>query len=123
MPVVTQTSLRPNHRVPGPRVQPPPRPRAQVILSKTARRNLQIAQRDKYERFRRDLDTAWQKLKDMTKSLSATHGKSIRRVENELHIGHSRLRGRKSKLNTWNAFCWKKRHEVMTSGSENGKPC
>lgn len=91
MPVVIQTSLCPNCRVPGPHVQPPPRPHAQVILSKTAHQNLQIALCDKYEHFRRDLDTAWQKLEDMTKSLSAMHGKSIRRVKNELHIGHSRL--------------------------------
>ena len=103
-------------------VQPPPHCRTQVVLGKKARVSLQLHHREKATHFKKDIDAAWQKLNNTTKLLEATHGKSVRCVENDLHIGHSRLHVQQSKINPWYAFCWKiHQNEASDADRENGK--
>ncbi|KAI5986623.1 hypothetical protein EDD15DRAFT_2373070 [Pisolithus albus] len=82
-------------------VQPNPRPRIKVVLSADARTVLKLNQHEKAEQFREDLDDAWQSLDKVMKMLASKHHKS-----------HVRFRSRKSKINAWNAFCWKKQRTV-----------
>jgi hypothetical protein len=98
------------------RVQPPTRQRPKVILSKEARATLRLDRRAKSLRFKGALDEAWKELDDATKTIAASHHKSIRYVQNELYTGRGRLRSKRSKLNSWNAFCWKKNQDM-----DNGK--
>jgi len=102
------------------RTQPPTRPRTKVILSAEARAVLKLNQRKKANKFRTDLNNASQKLDQMTKTIAAKHHKSIRRVENDLYIGHTKLRSRRHKINAWNAFCWKMRGTKRVVNDENG---
>ncbi|KAI6036211.1 hypothetical protein BKA83DRAFT_4042354 [Pisolithus microcarpus] len=102
------------------RVQPKARPRIKVILSANARAALKLNQHDKAERFKKDLDDAWQSLDKVTKTLASKHHKSIRRVENDLHLGHMKFRSRHSKISAWNAFCWKKGHTMNRSNEMAG---
>ncbi|KAI6029378.1 hypothetical protein BKA83DRAFT_4489339 [Pisolithus microcarpus] len=97
------------------RIQPKARPWIKVILSANARAALKLNQHDKAERFKKDLDDAWQSLDKVTKTLASKHHKSIRRVENDLHLGHMKFRSRHSKISAWNAFCWKKGHTMNRS--------
>ncbi|KAI5994435.1 hypothetical protein EDD15DRAFT_2165994 [Pisolithus albus] len=105
----------------GRRVQPKARPRIKVVLSANARAALKLNQHDKAERFKRDLDDAWQSLDKVTKTLASKHHKSIRRVENDLHLGHMKFRSRHSKISAWNAFCWKKGQTMHRSNADGGK--
>ncbi|KAI5989961.1 hypothetical protein EDD15DRAFT_2198310 [Pisolithus albus] len=36
----------------------------------------------------------------------------LQHVQNDLYLGHVRFHSRKSKINAWNAFCWKKQRTV-----------
>lgn len=85
-----------------------PRIRPKVILSKEARALLTSTRRAKSRQFKTALDEAWCQIDEATKTIAASHHKSIRRVQNELYIGHGILRSKRSKPNAWNAFCWKK---------------
>jgi hypothetical protein len=91
-------------------VQPPTRPRVKVILSEEGWDLLQANQHEKATCFQHDLNTAWNKLTEVTKTIASKHHKSICRVHNELHIGQAQYLSRRKKGNAWNAFCWKKRH-------------
>jgi hypothetical protein len=98
------------------RVQMQPRIRPKVVLSKEARSMLNANRRTKSHQFKVALDDAWNQIDDATKTIASAHHKSVRRVQNDLYIGHGTLRSRRSKLNAWNAFCWKK-----NQNSENRK--
>jgi len=100
------------------RVQPPARQRPKVILSKEARATLRLDRRAKSVRFKDALDDAWKQLNDAVRTIAASHHKSIRHVQNELYTGRGMLRSKRSKLNSWNAFCWKKTQDM---DSENRK--
>ncbi|KAG2033051.1 hypothetical protein BDR03DRAFT_985299 [Suillus americanus] len=41
----------------------------------------------------------------------SSHHKSFRCVENDLCLGRGMMRFKRSKLNAWNSFCWKKRQD------------
>ncbi|KAG0693654.1 hypothetical protein DFH29DRAFT_1007060 [Suillus ampliporus] len=77
-------------------------------MSKEARATLTAGRRAKSGQFKVALDEAWNQLNDATKTIASAHHKSIRRVQNELYIGHGILRSRRTKPNMWNVFCWKK---------------
>ncbi|KIK21243.1 hypothetical protein PISMIDRAFT_104387 [Pisolithus microcarpus 441] len=100
------------------RVQPKARPRIKVILSANARAALKLNQYDKTEKFKKDLDDAWQSLDKVTKTLASKHHKSVQRVQNDLHLGHMKFRSKHSKISAWNAFCWKK-GRTMNQSNEN----
>ncbi|KAI6002901.1 hypothetical protein EDD15DRAFT_2157242 [Pisolithus albus] len=100
------------------RVQPKARPRVKVILSANARAALKLNQYDKAEKFKKDLDDAWQSLDKVTKTLASKHHKSVRHVQNDLHLGHMKFRSKHSKISAWNAFCWKK-GRMMNQSNEN----
>ncbi|KAG1843422.1 hypothetical protein C8R48DRAFT_618900, partial [Suillus tomentosus] len=77
-------------------------------LSKEARSMLNANRRTKSHQFKVALDDTWNQIDDAMKTIASAHHKSVRRVQNDLYIGHGTLRSRRSKLNAWNAFCWKK---------------
>ncbi|KAG1884169.1 hypothetical protein F4604DRAFT_1575016 [Suillus subluteus] len=87
-----------------------------VTLSKEACVALTARHRDKSNLFKTDLHSAWTEIDEAVKSITSSHHKSFRHVQNVLCMGHGMLRYQCSKLNAWNAFCWKKRNE----GKENG---
>ncbi|KAF9231996.1 hypothetical protein BU15DRAFT_81740 [Melanogaster broomeanus] len=89
-------------------VQGPGRVRPTVTLSKEARAALTSRRRAKSELLRKALQDAWDKVEMTTQGIAVAHQHSVRRVMNDLHMGHSRLRFKHTKLSTWNAFCWKK---------------
>ena len=94
----------------GQRVQPKPRPsRVKVVLSAEARAALKLDRHEKSLRFKKDLDHAWKSLEDVTKTIASKHHKSVKRVQNELHLGHTKFRSRHNKINPWNAYFWKQR--------------
>ena len=102
------------------RIQPKARPRAKVVLSAEARAILRSNQREKTHWFRKDLAEACQSLDKMTKRLASKHHKSVRRVQNGLHLGHVKFRSRRNKINPWNVYCWKKRRHDHTPNESNG---
>ena len=92
------------------RVQPKSRPpRVKVVLSAEARATLKLDRREKSQRFKKDLDHAWKSLDDATKTITSKHHKSVRHVQNELFLGHTKFRSRRNKINPWNAYFWKQR--------------
>ncbi|KAG1828057.1 hypothetical protein DFJ58DRAFT_737991 [Suillus subalutaceus] len=103
-------------------VQAPPRTRPKVTLSKEARTALKLQRNKKSRQFKDTLDVAWSQINDATRTIATSHHKSIRRVENELYMGHGLLRSKLSKVNTWNAFCWKKSQDAKKeNSSRHGK--
>jgi len=101
------------------RVQPKARSRIKVILSAEARAALRLNQHEKSEQFKKDLDNAWRSLEKVTKTLASKHHKSVRRVENDLYLGHAKFRSRRNKINAWNAFCWKQRRNDRTANGSD----
>ncbi|KAI6026437.1 hypothetical protein BKA83DRAFT_4462843 [Pisolithus microcarpus] len=99
-------------------VQPKACPRIKVILSANARAALKLNQYDKMEKFKKDLDDAWQSLDKVTKTLASKHHKSVQRIQNDLHLGHMKFRSKHSKISAWNTFCWKKGC-TMNQSNEN----
>jgi hypothetical protein len=95
-----------------------PRIHPKVVISKEARALLTANRHTKSRQFKIALDEAWGQIDEATKTIASAHHKSICRVQNELYIGHGILRSKRSKLNAWNAFCWKK-----NQASENHKFC
>ncbi|KIK76927.1 hypothetical protein PAXRUDRAFT_168396, partial [Paxillus rubicundulus Ve08.2h10] len=106
-------------RPPRSRLQLLPWPRTKVILSKQVRATLNLSQQEKAAQFKKDLDDMWWKIDEVTKTIAATHSKSMHCVETDLHLGHSRLQSRQSKINSWNTFCWKMSREKATTNNEN----
>jgi hypothetical protein len=93
------------------------RSRPKIILSKEARALLTSQHRQKSKVFKDALNRAWLNIDETVKTIALSHHKSIQRVTNDLYMGHGGLRFKRSKSNTWNAFCWKKNQEVK---DENG---
>ncbi|KAG1775790.1 hypothetical protein EV702DRAFT_937025, partial [Suillus placidus] len=85
--------------------------RPKVTMSKEARATLTAGRCAKSRQFKVALDEAWNQLGDVTKTIASAHHKSIRRVQNELYIGHGILHSRCTKPNMWNTFCWKKNQD------------
>ncbi|KAG2126224.1 hypothetical protein DEU56DRAFT_758971 [Suillus clintonianus] len=73
-----------------------PRIRPKVTMSKEARATLTAGRRAKSRQFKVALDEAWNQLDDATKTIASAHHKSIRRVQNDLYIGHGILRSRRT---------------------------
>ncbi|KIJ59500.1 hypothetical protein HYDPIDRAFT_33108 [Hydnomerulius pinastri MD-312] len=115
--MVTQVFF--SKKTPGWRVQPLLQSCTKVTLSEQAWVTLKLNQREKSAHFKNNLDDAWWKIDEATKAIAAAHSKSLCCVETDLHLGHGRLRSRRSKLNTWNTFCWKKCRENTTRNNEN----
>ena len=100
-------------------IQPPKcRARTKVILSAEARKLLNLDRQEKTERFKQDMNNAFEKLDEMTKTIASKHGKSIHCVQNGLHLGHAKFRTKRNKINAWNAFCWKKRQLAQGQNGE-----
>jgi hypothetical protein len=82
--------------------------RARVQLTKEARAAITLQRREASQSFRKALEGTWQVLDDAAIKIASEHKKSVRRVQNELHMGHSLLHSKHSKVSAWNSFLWKK---------------
>lgn len=96
-------------------VQPKASQHVKVILSAEAHTILKLNQREKAKQFREDLHDVCRSLDKITKTLASKHHRSVRRVRNDLHLGTTKLRFRRGKINAWNTFCWKKRRGDRTT--------
>jgi len=99
------------------RIQPLPRHRPRVHLSKEARASLNASRREKSQRFKAALDDAWHHIDESVKSIASSNHKSVRRVQHDLYMGRSLLRSRRLKSSVWNAFCWKKNQTIDKENS------
>ncbi|KAG1727171.1 uncharacterized protein EDB91DRAFT_1061285 [Suillus paluster] len=99
------------------RIQPAPRCRAKVQLSKEARALLTASRRKKSQLFKTVLDDVWTNIDESIKTIASSNCKSIRRVQQDLHMGQGLLWTKHAKLSMWNVFCWKKN---QTADEENG---
>ncbi|KAG1747011.1 hypothetical protein EDD22DRAFT_981916 [Suillus occidentalis] len=95
-----------------------PRTRPKVHLSKEARALLTSQRRQKSRVFRAALDDAWFRIDESVKTIASSHHKSVRRVQNDLYLGHATLRYKHMKSSPWNAFCWKKRQQARDENSQ-----
>ncbi|KAG2114527.1 hypothetical protein DEU56DRAFT_748933 [Suillus clintonianus] len=99
------------------RIQALPTRRTRVTLSKEARAALTARRRENAHQFRSALGDAWNGLDETVKEIASSHHKSFRRVQNDLCLGRGMMRFKRSKLNAWNAFCWKKRQDNQENGA------
>jgi len=90
------------------RIQGTTRMRPKVHLSKEARRLLTATRRESSVRYRKSLTTAWSTIHEAAIQIATDHSKSVRKVQSELHMGHSLLLSKRTKGNAWNAFVRKK---------------
>ncbi|KAG2108476.1 uncharacterized protein F5147DRAFT_773676 [Suillus discolor] len=104
----------------GQRIQLPPCTCPKVVLSKEAQAMLKHSQQEKSHQFRDALNDAWNQLDEALKTIAVSHHKCVCHVQNDLYIGHGLLRLRCSKLNAWNAFCWKKNQETENRNQGQG---
>ncbi|KAG2365336.1 hypothetical protein BDR07DRAFT_1481456 [Suillus spraguei] len=88
-----------------------------VTLSKEARAALTAQRHDNSCQFKTALRNAWNELDDTVKTITFSHHKSFRHVQNDLCMGCRMLHYQCSKLSAWNAFCWKKHHEEKDNGT------
>ncbi|KAG1719914.1 hypothetical protein EDB19DRAFT_1836334 [Suillus lakei] len=58
---------------------------------------------------------------DTAVKLAADHKKSIHRVQNNLHMGHSLLQSKHLKVSAWNAFIWRKHQDGNKENGASGK--
>ncbi|KAG1725909.1 hypothetical protein EDB19DRAFT_1833612 [Suillus lakei] len=82
---------------------------------------MRVLKHEAHSHFKQALDDAWQAVDDTAVKLAADHEKSIRRVQNDLHMGHSLLRSKHSKVSAWNTFIWKKRQDGDKENGASGK--
>ncbi|KAI5987668.1 hypothetical protein EDD15DRAFT_2372037 [Pisolithus albus] len=82
--------------------------RPKVFMTPETRAVLSGERRNRARKFQDALDAAWHKFDEVSQTLALKHRKSLRRVQNELHLGHGRFRSKRNKINAWNAFSWKK---------------
>ncbi|EGO01357.1 hypothetical protein SERLA73DRAFT_72302 [Serpula lacrymans var. lacrymans S7.3] len=92
-------------------------PRVKVKLSKEARAALTSIRRERSQKFKNDLEEAWEQIDRSTATIAAENSKSIQCVRKDLYMNRS-LQCSKRKANSWNAFCWKKSQEC--SGENKG---
>lgn len=78
---------------------------------------LTASRRKKSQLFKTALDDAWTHIDESIKTIASSNGKSVRRVQQDLHMGQGILRTKRAKSSMWNAFCWKKN---QTADKENG---
>ena len=100
-------------------VQPKACSCVKVVLSMEACTALRLNQHEKSQQFQKDLNNAWRSFKKVTKMLASKHHKSVCRVENEFYLGHTKFHSRRDKINAWNAFCWKQRHNDWTASESD----
>ncbi|KIK31768.1 hypothetical protein CY34DRAFT_19590, partial [Suillus luteus UH-Slu-Lm8-n1] len=98
-------------------VQAAPTRRPRATLSKEACAALAARCRENSRQFKSALNDAWNNLDETVKTIASSHHKSFHRVENDLCLGRGLMKFKRTKLNTWNAFCWKKRQENNENGA------
>jgi len=98
------------------RVQALPTRHTRVTLSKEAHVALTAQRHENVYRFKSALSDAWNGLDQTVKAIASSHHKSFRHVQNDLCLGRGMMRFKRSKLNVWNAFCWKKWQDNKENG-------
>ncbi|KAH7904676.1 hypothetical protein BJ138DRAFT_1236291, partial [Hygrophoropsis aurantiaca] len=91
------------------------RTRERQKLSKEARAEVSVRRQEAAEKFKTDLDDAWGEINKVTENIAASNGKSIRHVQQQLHMGRALAHKRRTKMSDWNAFCWKRRKENINT--------
>jgi hypothetical protein len=91
--------------------QAAPAHRTRVTLSKEAYAAITTQCHENSQCFRSALNDAWDGLDKTVKTIASSHHKSFHHVQNDRCLGCGLMRFRHSKLNAWNAFCWKKCQE------------
>lgn len=81
-------------------MQGPARTCPKVQLSKEAQAALTLRRREASHNFKKALEDAWQAVDDAAIRIATDHKKSVRRVQNELHMGRSLLQAKHSKVST-----------------------
>jgi len=94
------------------RIQGITRMRPKVHLSKEARQLLTAKRHESSACYRKSLATAWSTIHEAAIQIATDHSKSVRKVQSELHMGHSLLLSKHTKGNAWNAFVWKKSQDI-----------
>ena len=77
-------------------------------LDKNARAELTACQQAASAGYQKALDSMWAKIDTDTADIAKDHGNSIRKVNQDLHLGRQISLERHSKENAWNAYIWKK---------------
>jgi hypothetical protein len=88
-----------------------------IQLSKEARMAINARKQEASRHYKKDLDEAWAEIDKVTENLAITHHKSVRRIQQELHMGG--IRAKSSKTNAWNAFSWKKNRDLKEENERN----
>jgi len=127
---LTHTSAHPmvsnvfvTHKTGARQVQLKPCPcHIKVILSAQACAALKLNHYEKSWWSKEDLDDLWKSLNDVTKTIASKHHKSVRCIQNELYLDHTKFRSRCNKINSWNVYCWKQWHIdcAANESDENG---
>ncbi|KAG6875862.1 hypothetical protein C0992_001988 [Termitomyces sp. T32_za158] len=81
-----------------------PRPQ----LSVAAHEAIIAKRRNASKEYNAALEEAWGTIDETAVNIAATHHKSIRHVQSELHMGRQLAYVKRKKTSVWNAFCWKK---------------
>jgi dGTP triphosphohydrolase len=84
-------------------------------LSKEARAALNARRRLAAKRYKDALGETWNTIDKLTEEIAASHHKSVRHVQTELHTGLHRSHTERTKTSAWNAFTWKKSQEKENS--------
>ncbi|KAG1781290.1 hypothetical protein EV702DRAFT_962745 [Suillus placidus] len=95
--------------------------RTSVQLTKEACAAITLQCREASQSFRKALEGTWQVLDNAAIKIASKHKKSVRRVQNELHMGHSLLHSKHSKVSAWNSFLWKKGQDGNKENYGRGK--
>jgi hypothetical protein len=97
-------------------------PKQQVVrpkLSPEVRRDA-IRKREKNRKeYREALNNALAKIDEITAEVATIHRKSIRRVQEDLHMVSQLKRKRQQKTNAWNAWIWHISQDAEKSGVHN----
>lgn len=95
------------------------RVRKRVELTKEARLAINARRLEASQNYKKDLGEAWAEIDKATENLAATHHKSVRRVQGELHMRSNLVRAKHSKTSAWNAFSWKKNMMLKEEAEKN----
>jgi hypothetical protein len=80
-------------------------------LGKDAQAELTAHRQAASASYQKALNSIWAKMDTDTAGIAQEHGKSICKVNQDLHLGRQISLERYSKQNAWNAYIWKKRQE------------
>ena len=87
-------------------------------ISKDARAAAITRQREATQRYKANLDDTWVQMDKTIKNIATQHQRSIKQVQQQLHLGRSLGHGKHKKNSYWNTFLWKKGQEHKADESK-----